>query len=94
MASAGLQQLFDELKAVVLEADAALGRADDAPVHGTSDAPDAALPDPAPTAAERLRARAGVAAESTADFVRDHPWQALGVAALAGFALGWLSRRK
>ena len=100
MASAGLQKLFDELKAVVLEADEVLGRAGEAAAPAIGEAVEAVgaaeaeLSEDAPTAVDRLRASAGRAADSTADFIREHPWQALGVAAAAGFLVGWLVKRK
>jgi len=41
-------------------------------------------------AAEQARA----AANATNDYVRGHPWQAVGIAALAGIALGLLISRR
>ena len=41
-------------------------------------------------AAEQARA----AARATEDYVREHPWQAVGIAALAGIALGLLISRR
>ncbi len=41
-------------------------------------------------AAEQARA----AVRATDDFVREHPWQAIGIAALVGIALGLLISRK
>jgi ElaB/YqjD/DUF883 family membrane-anchored ribosome-binding protein len=41
-------------------------------------------------AAEQARA----AARAADDYVREHPWQAVGIAALAGIALGLLISRK
>jgi ElaB/YqjD/DUF883 family membrane-anchored ribosome-binding protein len=44
--------------------------------------------------AERVRERAIKAAGTTNDFVRENPWQALGIAALLGTAVGYLARRR
>jgi ElaB/YqjD/DUF883 family membrane-anchored ribosome-binding protein len=41
-------------------------------------------------AAEQARA----AVHATDDYVRDHPWQAVGIAALAGIAIGLLISRR
>jgi ElaB/YqjD/DUF883 family membrane-anchored ribosome-binding protein len=38
--------------------------------------------------------RAKHAARATDDYVHDHPWQAIGAAALAGFVLGLLMNRR
>jgi ElaB/YqjD/DUF883 family membrane-anchored ribosome-binding protein len=38
--------------------------------------------------------RAKAAAHATDDYVRDHPWESVGVAALVGFALGALISRR
>lgn len=38
--------------------------------------------------------RARTAARATDDYVRDHPWQAVGLAALVGFVLGLLMNRR
>lgn len=94
MASAGLQKLFDEIKAVVLEADELFGRADAAPAPGSAEESAPAVPERAEAPGEKLRASAGRAADTTVDLVREHPWQALGVAVLAGFVVGWLAKRK
>lgn len=81
MAAGGLQQLFDELKAVIAEADDTLAR-------------DAAADAPEPGVASTLRAGADRAAHSARSFVREHPWQAVGLALLAGFVAGAWVRRK
>jgi len=38
--------------------------------------------------------RAKNAARATDDYVHDHPWQAIGIAALAGFLIGLLMNRR
>jgi ElaB/YqjD/DUF883 family membrane-anchored ribosome-binding protein len=38
--------------------------------------------------------RAKAAARATDDYVHDHPWQAIGIAAVAGFAIGLLMNRR
>jgi ElaB/YqjD/DUF883 family membrane-anchored ribosome-binding protein len=38
--------------------------------------------------------RAKNAARATDDYVHDHPWQALGIAAFVGFAVGLLMNRR
>ena len=38
--------------------------------------------------------RAKNAARATDDYVHDHPWQAIGIAALAGFLVGLLMNRR
>lgn len=38
--------------------------------------------------------RAKAAAHATDEYVHDHPWQAVGIAALAGLALGMLISRR
>ena len=38
--------------------------------------------------------RAKAAARATDDYVHDHPWQAIGMAAAAGFAIGLLMNRR
>jgi ElaB/YqjD/DUF883 family membrane-anchored ribosome-binding protein len=38
--------------------------------------------------------RAKAAARATDDYVHDHPWQAIGIAAVAGFAVGLLMNRR
>jgi ElaB/YqjD/DUF883 family membrane-anchored ribosome-binding protein len=43
--------------------------------------------------AGRVREHAVKAAGTTNDFVRENPWQALGIAALLGAAVGYLARR-
>ena len=40
-----------------------------------------------------VMARARAAAKATEDYVRANPWQAVGIAALAGLVLGILARR-
>jgi ElaB/YqjD/DUF883 family membrane-anchored ribosome-binding protein len=102
MASAGLEQLIDEIKAIVLEADAVLARAAHAPSAPPGEAPDggpaAAADDdaggPIAEAATRLRAGAGRAAASAGDYVREHPWTSLGLAAAAGLCVGLWAKRK
>jgi ElaB/YqjD/DUF883 family membrane-anchored ribosome-binding protein len=44
--------------------------------------------------AVKLRARARQAASSTDDYVRDSPWQAVGIAALVGAVVGILATRR
>ena len=44
--------------------------------------------------AGRVREHAVKAAGTTNDFVRENPWQALGIAALLGAAVGYLARRR
>ena len=44
--------------------------------------------------AERVREHAIKAAGTTNDFVRENPWQSLGIAALLGAAVGYLARRR
>jgi ElaB/YqjD/DUF883 family membrane-anchored ribosome-binding protein len=41
--------------------------------------------------ADTVRRQASQAASSTDDFVRDSPWQAIGIAALVGVAVGFLA---
>ena len=43
---------------------------------------------------ETLVARGKVAAKATDEYVHDHPWQAIGVAAGVGFLIGWLLSRR
>ncbi len=42
----------------------------------------------------QLADRARVCARATDDFVHDHPWQAIGIGAAAGFILGLLISRR
>jgi ElaB/YqjD/DUF883 family membrane-anchored ribosome-binding protein len=44
--------------------------------------------------AERVRERALKVAGTTNDFVRENPWQSLGIAALLGATVGYLVRRR
>jgi ElaB/YqjD/DUF883 family membrane-anchored ribosome-binding protein len=44
--------------------------------------------------AESVREHAIKAAGTTNDFVRENPWQSLGIAALLGAAVGYLARRR
>jgi ElaB/YqjD/DUF883 family membrane-anchored ribosome-binding protein len=44
--------------------------------------------------ADSLRRQATDAASTTDDFVRDSPWQAIGIAALVGVAVGYLAGRR
>ena len=44
--------------------------------------------------AERVREHAIKAAGTTNDFVRENPWQSLGIAAVLGAAVGYLARRR
>ena len=44
--------------------------------------------------ADKVRRQAQQVAGSTDDFVRDNPWQALGIAALLGVAVGFLAARR
>lgn len=44
--------------------------------------------------ADKVRRQAQHVAGSTDDFVRDNPWQALGIAALLGVAVGFLAARR
>jgi ElaB/YqjD/DUF883 family membrane-anchored ribosome-binding protein len=46
------------------------------------------------TSAGRVRERAIKVAGTTNDFVRENPWQSLGIAALFGAAVGYLARRR
>ena len=41
-----------------------------------------------------LMARTKAVAKATEDFVRDNPWKAMGIAAVAGLALGILAQRR
>jgi len=43
---------------------------------------------------EEAAKQARAAVRATDDYVREHPWQAVGIAALAGIALGLLISRK
>jgi len=45
-------------------------------------------------AGEATAEHAKAAARATDDYVHDHPWQAVGIAALAGLALGMLISRR
>lgn len=44
--------------------------------------------------AEKVRRSAQQVAGGTDDFVRENPWQALGIAALVGVAIGFLASRR
>jgi ElaB/YqjD/DUF883 family membrane-anchored ribosome-binding protein len=44
--------------------------------------------------AGRVREHASRVAGTTNDFVRENPWQSLGIAALLGAAVGYLARRR
>ncbi len=44
--------------------------------------------------ADTLRRRAQLAASSTDDFVRESPWQAVGIAALVGVLIGLVATRR
>ena len=44
--------------------------------------------------ADRVREHAVKMAGTTNDFVRENPWQSLGIAALLGAAVGYLARRR
>ncbi len=44
--------------------------------------------------ADRVRRQAKQVANTTDDFVRDNPWQSLGIAALVGVAVGFLAARR
>jgi ElaB/YqjD/DUF883 family membrane-anchored ribosome-binding protein len=44
--------------------------------------------------ADKVRRQAQQVVGSTDDFVRDNPWQALGIAALLGVAVGFLAARR
>jgi ElaB/YqjD/DUF883 family membrane-anchored ribosome-binding protein len=44
--------------------------------------------------ADTVRRSARQAASSTDDYVRENPWQALGVAALVGITIGFLASRR
>ena len=46
------------------------------------------------TGAEAVRRQARQVAETTDDYVRTSPWQALGIAAVAGVALGYVIGRR
>jgi ElaB/YqjD/DUF883 family membrane-anchored ribosome-binding protein len=46
------------------------------------------------TGAERVRKHTIQVAGTTNDFVRENPWQSLGIAALLGAAVGYLARRR
>ena len=46
------------------------------------------------TGAERVRKHTIQVAGTTNDFVRENPWQSLGIAALLGVAVGYLARRR
>jgi ElaB/YqjD/DUF883 family membrane-anchored ribosome-binding protein len=43
---------------------------------------------------ETMVEKGKVAARATDEFVHDHPWQAIGVAAGVGFLIGWLLSRR
>ena len=46
------------------------------------------------TLGEEAAEQARIAARAADDYVREHPWQAVGIAALAGVALGLLVSRR
>lgn len=100
MTDARTRTLIDDLRAVVAEAEALLASgASDASAHA------AGIRERASEAVEKararldsleadVRARANDATAEAAAYVRDNPWQSLGIAAAAGVVIGLLLSRR
>ena len=86
MAGNRLEALFDELKAVAVELDHALGTAHEAPGPTAGVAADPAVDPGTGTAA------APTLAERAAGYARTHPWRVLLGAVAFGYLVGRLGR--
>ena len=100
MSEASTHQLIEDLRTVVADAEALVA----ATAHDVSDKARSARERAAASlehARERLeqleaglRERAQAAADEADRFVREHPWQSIGIAAAAGVVLGVLLGRR
>ena len=86
MAGSRLETLFDELKAVAVEIDDALGSAHEVPGPTAGAAADPAVDPGAGSAA------APTIAERAAGYARTHPWRVLLGAVAFGYLVGRLGR--
>jgi ElaB/YqjD/DUF883 family membrane-anchored ribosome-binding protein len=100
MSHSSTQQLMDDLRAVVAEAEALLGATEGAAGerarearHRVSETIDKAR-ERLGEFEEDLGKRARAAADDATRYVRDNPWQAVGVAAVAGIVIGVLIGRR
>ena len=93
MASEGLQKLFEDLRAVVLEAEAALERGA-AEAHALAEEAAPASTEAVAAVADAVGAGVNRGLERSARYVRQNPWLALGLAAAVGFAAGVAARRR
>jgi ElaB/YqjD/DUF883 family membrane-anchored ribosome-binding protein len=100
MSEASIQQLMDDLKAVVSDAEALMAATSGEAGDRVADARRRAA-ESLGQARERLQgfekevgARAKAAADDAERYLRDNPWQSIGVAALVGVLIGLaISRR-
>ncbi len=100
MPEANTQKLIDDLRAVMADAEALIGattgdlgaRAQEAraQVADSVAKAQASLED----LETQLQARAKVLVDDAASFVRENPWQSIGIAAAVGVALGVLLGRR
>lgn len=100
MDRAGTEQLMDDLRAVVAEAEALFGATAGHSGTGAREARDrvAGTLEQARARLERLDRKLHARVRETADdadrYVREHPWQSVGVAAAVGVVVGLLIGRR
>jgi ElaB/YqjD/DUF883 family membrane-anchored ribosome-binding protein len=100
MSEASTRKLMDDLRAVVSDAEALMA----ATSHDASDRAKEARHKASESVEKararleqlesELRARAKAAADDATDYVRDKPWQSLGIAAAVGVVVGVLLGRR
>jgi ElaB/YqjD/DUF883 family membrane-anchored ribosome-binding protein len=100
MAEASTRQLMEDLRAVVADAEALLSASADEAGAGLREARERAAESLGAARArlaeleEDLKTRAREAAGQADRYVRDNPWQSIGVAAAVGFVAGLLIARR
>lgn len=100
MSQADTRRLMDDLRAVVHDAEALMSATANEAGAGVREVRERAA-ESLEQARRRLeaietevKARAREAAEDTDTYVRQHPWQSVGVAAAVGFLIGLLVSRR
>ncbi len=100
MAEASTRKLMDDLRAIVEDAEALMSATANDAGDGVREAR-ARAADSLEAARERLeeleaevKSRAKDAAEGANRYVRDNPWQSIGIAAAVGFVVGLLVSRR
>lgn len=100
MAEASTRKLMDDLRAVVQDAEALMSATADDAGSGVREARARAAESLEAARArleeieEQVKSRAKDAADEANRYVRDNPWQSIGIAAAVGFVVGMIVSRR